>query len=262
MTERWAKVPECILLGDLSDGAVRLYAVLARYGDSAIPKRATLAEQLRCSVDTIDRRMAELVAIDAVHVEHRYDETGRQTSSEYRLTLGAAPVRRGGRTDAAHGGRVDAAPRKRPSMNEKTKGATPPSPQSVESAPKPKAFDAATRALTKRAWDRRVELGRPAPNPANSKGRPFVSLARILQSLLDSGEDPALVEEAVVAHRSAWTQAALQVTIGKLVERRDRRSPRAEANAESAMRTAHRFATDRVPDALANPLAQLLEAHP
>ena len=82
--ERFAIVPEWLLDADVSDTAIRLYAVLLRYGQSSgsrMPGRATLARRLRKkSVDTIDRAMRELVAIGAVTVEHRYDGPQRLTN--------------------------------------------------------------------------------------------------------------------------------------------------------------------------------------
>src|SRR6185437_14004222 len=110
--ERFAIVPEWLLDADVSDVAIRLYAVLLRYGQSSgarMPGRATLARRLRKkSVDTIDRAMRELVAIGAVTIEHRYDGPQRLTN-RYRLharrpdgvsdDFDASSA--GGRTDAA-----------------------------------------------------------------------------------------------------------------------------------------------------------------
>ncbi len=86
--ERFAIVPEWLLDADVSDTAIRLYAVLLRYGQSSgarMPGRATLARRLRKrSVDTIDRAMRELVAVGAVTVEHRY-AGGRRLTNRYHL---------------------------------------------------------------------------------------------------------------------------------------------------------------------------------
>ena len=58
-------VPEWVLDADIGDCALRLYAVLLRYGNSSgarMPARATLAARLhKKSVDTVDRALAELV---------------------------------------------------------------------------------------------------------------------------------------------------------------------------------------------------------
>ena len=59
LEERFSIVPEWVLDADISDAAVRLYAVLLRYGQSSgqrMPSRRTLADRLRKkSVDSVDR---------------------------------------------------------------------------------------------------------------------------------------------------------------------------------------------------------------
>jgi len=112
----FAIVPEWLIDLDVSDRAFRLYALLARFADSdgtnAIPGRKRLAERLRCSIDSIDRAIAELIAAGAILREHRYRD-GRQTSNDYvvlRIPEGRTDAADGGRTDAADPGRTDAAP--------------------------------------------------------------------------------------------------------------------------------------------------------
>src|SRR6516165_5358361 len=65
LDEHFAIVPEWVLDAPISDCALRLYAVLLRYGHSSgarMPGRATLARRLRKnSTDTVDRAMRELV---------------------------------------------------------------------------------------------------------------------------------------------------------------------------------------------------------
>lgn len=71
-------VPEWLLDLEISHGAVRLYAVLARYtnaGQTAWPSRATLARRLHASKDTVDRYTKELVCVNALTVEHRKETT-------------------------------------------------------------------------------------------------------------------------------------------------------------------------------------------
>lgn len=61
----FAMVPEDLLDAELTDRAVRLYALLDRYAgtvEGAWPSRPTLAARLRCSVDSVDRAIAELLA--------------------------------------------------------------------------------------------------------------------------------------------------------------------------------------------------------
>src|SRR5690348_16651160 len=75
LDDHFAIIPEWVLDAPISDCALRLYAVLLRYGHSSgarMPGRATLARRLRKnSTDTVDRAMRELVGVGAVHVEHR-----------------------------------------------------------------------------------------------------------------------------------------------------------------------------------------------
>lgn len=98
---RFAVVPEWLLDDDVSDRAVRLYAVLARHADKetgdAHPSRRRLAARCRCSADSIDRALKELVAVGAVSVEHRYSDDGDLTSNHYTVHV----LRVGGRTGAA-----------------------------------------------------------------------------------------------------------------------------------------------------------------
>ena len=144
--ERFAIVPEWLLDSNVSDCAVRLYAVLLRFGQSSgarMPSRATLAARLhKRSVDTVDRAMRELVELGAVCVQARYAGRERLTNS-YRVrtsrpadpsgvdvdrpvpfivtpgggrTVAATPTREAGspgaarRSRATTGGRTDAAP--------------------------------------------------------------------------------------------------------------------------------------------------------
>ena len=83
---RFAMVPEWVLDAEVSDRAVRLYAVLARFADGAgraWPGRALLAKRMRCSKDSIDRAMAELVTVGAITKRGRVDAAGDQTSNLY-----------------------------------------------------------------------------------------------------------------------------------------------------------------------------------
>jgi len=113
-------VPEWLIDLPISHGAVRLYAVLARYtnvGQTAWPSRATLAKRLRTSKDTVDRFIKELVCVDALEVEHRKDTTKDgnliNRSNLYTLRVApprvAAPLRPPSRTSAATGSRTSAA---------------------------------------------------------------------------------------------------------------------------------------------------------
>ena len=85
---RFAMVPEWLLDAQVSDCAVRLYAVLLRYGQSSgqrMPSRALLARRLhKSSVDTVDRALRELTLIGAVVVERRREGT-KNLTNRYRL---------------------------------------------------------------------------------------------------------------------------------------------------------------------------------
>ena len=72
---RFSIVPEWMIDADISDRAVRVYAILARYADSetlqAFPSRETLAKRARCHWRSIDRAIDELVKLGAVTKTHR-----------------------------------------------------------------------------------------------------------------------------------------------------------------------------------------------
>ena len=76
--DRFAIVPEWVLYhGDLSDGAVRLYAVLQRFVNQAAdhnevwPGQETLADRMRRSVPSIKRHVRELRDVGALRVIKR-----------------------------------------------------------------------------------------------------------------------------------------------------------------------------------------------
>lgn len=80
--DRFSIVPEWLLFSDLSDRAVRLYAVLLRYGNTSgarMPGRATLSRRLGCSTDSVDRAVKQLELAGALEV-HRdtLDDEARQ----------------------------------------------------------------------------------------------------------------------------------------------------------------------------------------
>ena len=116
----FAIVPEWVLDAEISDRAVRLYGVLARYADrtgKAIPSRKTIAARLRCSLDSLDRAVAELIKVGALAVTKRTrDGNKSHTSNEYELRVGrpsndvAAPLRPPSRTASATPSRTGAAP--------------------------------------------------------------------------------------------------------------------------------------------------------
>lgn len=72
---RFSIVPEWVIDANISDRAVRVYALLARYADSetlqAFPSRETLAKRARCHWRSIDRAIDELVKLGAITKTHR-----------------------------------------------------------------------------------------------------------------------------------------------------------------------------------------------
>lgn len=85
--QRFAIVPAWVLDAAISDAAVRLYAVLARYGVSSgvrMPSRTTLATRMGKSPDSVDRALKELEALGAVEVERR-SSAGQRLTNRYHL---------------------------------------------------------------------------------------------------------------------------------------------------------------------------------
>ena len=74
---RFSIVPESVLDADISDRAVRIYGILARYADSetgeCFPSRETLAKRARCHWRSVDRAIQELITIGALQKHHRRD---------------------------------------------------------------------------------------------------------------------------------------------------------------------------------------------
>jgi helix-turn-helix protein len=84
-------VPEWLLDAEISDRALRLYAVLGRYADRngrAHPTRRRLAERLRCSLNSLDRARQELEQAGALEIDRRFSADGDPTSSMYTLRRG------------------------------------------------------------------------------------------------------------------------------------------------------------------------------
>jgi len=81
---RFSIVPETVLDADISDRAVRVYAILARYADSetgkCFPSRETLARRARCHWRSVDRAIQELIKIGALEKHHRRDGEAYQSN--------------------------------------------------------------------------------------------------------------------------------------------------------------------------------------
>lgn len=76
---RFAIIDEWVLDLDISDRALRLYAILIRYADKdthkAFPSRKTLAARLRCSAASVDRAASELVDAGLLSKDYRYNNS-------------------------------------------------------------------------------------------------------------------------------------------------------------------------------------------
>jgi hypothetical protein len=85
----FAVVPETVLYSTLSDKAIRVYAVLARHADKTtgkcFPSRARIAELARCSLRSVDRALAELVAARVIQLEHRLNAAGDPATNLYTI---------------------------------------------------------------------------------------------------------------------------------------------------------------------------------
>ena len=81
---RFSIIPEWVLYSDISDRALRVYAVLARYADNdtlqAFPGRSLIAERVGCSVKSVDRALDELIGLGAIEKKHRVKDGVYQSS--------------------------------------------------------------------------------------------------------------------------------------------------------------------------------------
>lgn len=81
---RFSIIPEWVLDADISDRAIRLYSILARYADNetlqAFPSRETLAKRANCHIKSVDRAIQELIDIGAVLKAHRRNGESYQSN--------------------------------------------------------------------------------------------------------------------------------------------------------------------------------------
>lgn len=99
---RFAIVPEWVLDLPVSDRAVRLYALLARYSageGAAFPSLRTLQERLGCGRTALREAIDELRGKGAIAREERHVASGRQTTNRYVLAV-AGPLASVGTGDA------------------------------------------------------------------------------------------------------------------------------------------------------------------
>jgi hypothetical protein len=88
--------PHWLLMSEVSDRALRLYALLGRYADNktgqAHPGRVRLATEMRCSESSLDRATKELVAAGALLVSQRLTEHGDFATNLYTVLRVPSPV--------------------------------------------------------------------------------------------------------------------------------------------------------------------------
>lgn len=81
---RFSIIPEWVIYADISDRAIRLYSILARYADNetlqAFPSRETLAKRAHCHIKSVDRAIQELIDIGAVLKAHRRNGESYQSN--------------------------------------------------------------------------------------------------------------------------------------------------------------------------------------
>jgi hypothetical protein len=83
------QIPNWVFESDVSATAIKLYLVLRKNGDNkrgtSYWSRKKLAEQMRCSINTVDRVKTELIDIGALCYINRKNDTGDWTSNLYHL---------------------------------------------------------------------------------------------------------------------------------------------------------------------------------
>jgi len=81
---RFSMIPHWLLATNVSNTALRLYAVLAKFADSetgqAFPGRTRLSKELDCSLKTVDRAVAELIELGAIRKVQRVKDNYYQSS--------------------------------------------------------------------------------------------------------------------------------------------------------------------------------------
>jgi len=81
---RFSIIPEWVLDANVSDRAIRVYSIMARYADNetlqAFPSRETLAKRAQCHWRSIDRAIDELVNLGAITKQHRRNGESYQSN--------------------------------------------------------------------------------------------------------------------------------------------------------------------------------------
>lgn len=202
----FAIIPEWVLDAEISANAVRCYAVLQRYANSknqCWPSRTLLAKRMRCSTDTVDRAIKELVKAQAVSLKPRKTEAGAPTSNVFTLHLNArgvsAPVRRGIRKDAEG---VSAPVRNESKkMNQSQELLTPTEVEVIKEKP-------LDQQLAEQWWNSRKKkpLGKGA----------WWSLRSLIKAALDSEYEPQEIIDALNRQQTVPTIATFDRELQKL----------------------------------------------
>ena len=84
-------IPEWLLDSDVSDKAIRLYALFGRYADNkdgqCYPSRKALAKRMRCHPGSLERPRNELIEAGALLAEQRWLEPKNGAKPEQTTTL-------------------------------------------------------------------------------------------------------------------------------------------------------------------------------
>lgn len=217
-TGPWAAVPAWVLDSGVSPRAVFLYAILSLYADGGASgngattrTRKRLAGRLDCSVDTLDRAVAELEAIGAVKKMATWDADGDQGPNRWRVFR----VRPGGSENAATGSRADAA----------QKRSIPPKDPDPSKDSLSRDFDLFWAAYPRKA-------SKPESRKAFTKAVKKVGARTLIDAATRYAQDPNLPGLSFIPHASRWLNDE-RWEDGPMPERTDRR-PRPRT-ADSAM---------------------------
>ena len=184
--EPFAMTPAWLIESAISDRAVRLWAILWTYADrrsyEAWPGRRTLARQLGCSVDSIDRATRELMTVGALRVERRRRTNGSQTSNLYTLV-------------EARPGRTVAAPPSAPVRPPQPQGCGPIEQEPREPEPtNARGYRIVSPAATTLAGQLCAAIERSTGKPHKVTSANLVELDRLLRI---DGADPAEVAATI-----------------------------------------------------------------
>jgi len=209
-----AIIPEWVLDAAISDKAVRLYLVLARYGGTSqarFPSRPTIAARLGCDTKTVDRAMKELVDIGAVQVTPRFRENGGRSSNAYKLLV-EPPGWAGAGDTGDPGEAAEMSPAIEDSVN---------TPTDTPSLTGQGAADPST-AILRAWWDELVAAGEPTP------AQPWPAMLQVVRAMLKAGHSEARVAWALRNSPTVST-AALTLAINRRLGKGARRSSTATA---------------------------------